>query len=222
MEVATALSDVPLSQLQPADAAQLSTLFDEALAVEELYLDRPENNYNIANHLAYQGDASGAKRSYEAALARDPTFVPAYVNLAEMQRSTDGEAASMATLRRGLDAAGDAPGLHYALGLALVRQADLPGALVELEQAWRHGEGEGAFAYAYALALDESGERNRAVAVLETSREFHPNDRQVLYALVYYLSLAGDTEKALRHARHLAELEPEDPTVAELLRRLGG
>jgi Flp pilus assembly protein TadD len=59
-------------------------------------------------------------------------------------------------------------------------------------------------------------------AVLETSREFHPNDRKVLYALVYYLNLAGDTEKALRHARHFAELEPENPTVAELLRRLGG
>jgi predicted CXXCH cytochrome family protein len=222
IEVASALSDVPLSEVPPEQAERLSALFEEMVAVESLFLDRPEDNYNIANHAAYQGDAAGAERGYEAALARDPTFVPAYVNLAELQRSTAGEAASIATLRRGLEAVPDAPGLRYALGLALYRQGDLPGALAELETAWRQGDGEGHYAYAYALALDESGEGRQAITILEASRQAHPNDRDILYALIYYLSEAGETEKALQHAHHLAALEPEDPTIAELLRRLGG
>ena len=219
LEVASALSEVPLTQLPPAGQPALAELFAEMLAVERLFLDRPESHYNIANHLAQQGDALGAERAYRQALARDPSFVPAYVNLAELQRASGGESLGIATLRRGLAAVPAAPALHYALGLALYRQGDKAGALAELAEA---RAGDVGYAYAYALALEEGGERGQAIAVLEASLATRPNDREVLYALVYLYSTNGEVEAARRHARHLAALEPEDPAIAELLRRMGG
>jgi len=222
LEVAQSLSSVPLDQLPPAEAAALAALFDEMLASERLFLDRPESHYNIGNHLANQGDFFAAERAYRAALQRDPQFVPAYVNLAELQRASGGESLGIATLRRGLAAVPDAPALHYALGLALHRQGEAGAALAELAEAARLGPEDPSYAYALALAERQSGARSEAVATLQAALARHPNDRAMLYALVTFLAEDGEVADALVHARHLAALEPESPEIAALLRQLGG
>jgi tetratricopeptide (TPR) repeat protein len=222
LEVASALSEVPLREMPPAEAAALARLFEEMLAAERLFLDRPESHYNIANHLAQQGDFLGAERNYRAALARDETFVPAYVNLAELQRAAGSETLAMATLRRGLAAVPDGAALHYALGLALYRQDDKAAALVALAEAARLAPDDATYGYGHALALREAGEGEAAIAALRRVLLSHPNDRTTLYALVAFLAEDGGVVEALAHARHLAALEPEDPAIADLLRRLGG
>ena len=222
LEVARVLSQVPLVQLPAAEATALGTLFDEMLAAERLFLDRPESHYNIGNHLANQGDAIGAERAFRAALARDPTFVPAYANLAELQRQSGSESSGIATLSRGLAAVPDAPALHYALGLALHRQGDATGALAELAEAARLGSADATYAYAYALAQRAAGHPVEAVDTLNAALALHPNDRAVLYALIAYEMQDGALDQAAAHARHLAALEPENAEIAELLRKLGG
>lgn len=222
LEVANVLSQVPVGQLPAREAAALATLFEEMLAVERLYLDRPESHYNIGNHLANQGDAIGAERAYRAALARDPTFVPAYANLAELQRASGSESLAIATLRRGLEAVPDAAALHYGLGLALHRQGDAAGALAELAAAAKLGADDPNYAYGFALAQRDGGQREAAVETLESALALHPNDRALLYALVAFLAEDGKLDRARVHARRLAALEPENAEIAQLLRNLGG
>jgi len=222
LEVAQALGDVPLAQLPPAEAEALGRLFDEMLAAERLFLDRPESHYNIANHLASQGDFLGAERAFRTAIARDPHFVPAWVNLSELQRASGSDSLGLATLRRGLAVVPDSAPLHYALGLALYRQGDPAAALDALAEAARLEPGTARYPYALALAQRQAGERAAAVATLAAALSLSPNDRSLLFALVSYLDEDGDRRAALEHARHLAALEPANPEVAALVRRLGG
>ena len=71
--------------------------------------------------------------SRRPALRLDPLFVPAYVNLAELARTSKGESEAEGVLRDGLAQVPDAAALHHSLGLALVRQERAPG---------RDGEGQ--------------------------------------------------------------------------------
>ncbi len=223
LEVAQALSQVRPSSLPSEEAAALEGLFEEWLASESAYLDRPESHANIAGHLANQGDLAAAEQAFRAGLVRDPAYIPAWIGLSELQRAgAGGDAAAMATLRQGLEAAPQSPDLLYALGLALYRSGDAAGTREALEAAWRLA-GEGAdFAYGYALALDGGGDRAGAIAVLRAGVNAAPNDRDILYGLATLLAGAGDRVEARAYARRLAELEPENPDIANLLLQLGG
>jgi len=78
------------------------------------------------------------------------------------------------------------------------------------------------YAYVYAIALNSGGERDAASRVLEASHARHPADRETLTALVSLAREAGDPTAALRYARPLAQLAPDDPGVAKLLQELEG
>ncbi len=63
-----------------------------------------------------------AVAQYEAATKYAPWFLPAYVNLAELQRQGGNEVVAEQTLRRALAEAPRDAGVLYALGLSVYRQ----------------------------------------------------------------------------------------------------
>ena len=95
---------------------------------------------------------------YRKAIALDPTFVPAYANLADLYRARGADGEAVAVLREGLARNPRAAVLHHALGLALVRQKQTAESLKALRAAADARAGQARrFAYVYAVALERRG-----------------------------------------------------------------
>ena len=127
------------------------------------------------------------------AIRLDPTFVPAYVNLADLYRVRNQNEDSERILREGLKAAPQNASIHYALGLALTRLKRTDDALAELRQALALEPASARFAYVYGVALHSAGQTAAAVATLEKGLATHPYDSEIRTALA---SFKGPTNAA--------------------------
>ncbi len=199
--------------LAPDAAAKQARAIAELEAVFARNADRADGLTNQGNLAVARNDAAAAERLFEQAIRRDPHFVPAYVNLADLYRATGREPQAESTLRAGLAVVPQAPALHETLGLALVRQGRKNEALQEFTAAVNAAPEESRLAYVYALSLDDAGRRAEAIAVLETA-DARRSDRDILLALAAYARDAGDTAAMARHLQSLAAINPHDPAVA--------
>lgn len=179
LEAADALAGVPVRGLDPAAKAALNDASDEYLASERFNADRPESLVNIGTVLGMRGELEGARQAFEAARRRDPGFLPAYINLADIYRASGRERQAEETLRSALAHAGSSGSVHYALALSLVRQKQLAQALPLLREAAAREPGNPRFAYVYAIALHDTGDRTMAVEVLDEALVAHPDDPEL-------------------------------------------
>ena len=163
---------------------------------------------------------SAAEQAFRTALRIDPSFVPAYVNLADVFRLAGRDPEGEAVLREGLELAPEAAALHHALGLLLVRLQRTGEALGELERAATLAPDEIVYAYVYGVALNSVGSGSRALEVLVEAHRRAPADRSVLQALATIHRDRGNPTEALLYARKLLELMPEDAGIAQLVRQL--
>src|SRR5262249_22073165 len=159
-----------------------------------------------------------ARAALAAAIRMQPSYAPAYVNLADLDRRAGKEGDAEATLRAGVKAAPEVAELHESLGLSLVRQKRLPEALLELQKAAQQQPDSPHDACVYGVALHDSGEPARAIEVLASAQRRDPESRDVLVALVEYTMEARDREAALGWARKLAAVS-DDPGVRQLVAR---
>jgi len=125
-------------------------------------------------------------------------------------------------LRQGLAVLPHNADLHHALGLLLTRKGERAAALKEFVEAASLAPDNARYAYVEAIALHSAGKRDAALAVLRSVNKRHPNDLEVLSALISISREAGDLPAALRYARIAAELLPGDPNVKQLLSELEG
>jgi predicted Zn-dependent protease len=123
-------------------------------------------------------------------------------------------------LKDALSSSPDEPSLTEALGLLMVRQKRGAQALELLEDAARGAPNNARYAYVYAIALNDAGKTRDAIETLEVSIKAHPYDRDSLAALVNFLDQSGDLVKSLSYANRLDELEPNDPAIREMLKKL--
>lgn len=221
MDAARALAGEAEARLAAGDRDRFVRALDEFVAAQQFSAERPESQLVLGGLSAARGQTSRAIEHFRAALALDPTFVPAALNLADAQRSLGSESEAEATLRAALKRAPESAPARHALGLALVRQRRTAEALAELGTAARLAPDDARFAYVYGVALFDTGERAGAIRTLGAALERHPNDRDILFALASYERAGGDPSRAREHARHLRELEPDNPSVARLAAELG-
>jgi len=201
----------------PGDRARLERPLDEYRATQMENADRPEARLNLGVLAMASGDIERARSEYETALRLGPWFVPAYVNLADLDREVERDHQAERVLRTGLARAGEHAELRYALGLALVRQGRSAEAIVELARAAELAPDVPRFAYVYGIALHSAGEEERALAVLEAAHRRHPGDRSLLTGLVTIERDAGNLEAALAYAEALVALNPGHPEARQLL-----
>lgn len=216
VDAAHALAGPGEAGLRGADRAAFDRAIEEFVAVQTYSADRPEGRTSLANLYALRGEAERAITEYRKATELDPTFIQAYANLADLYRARGSESESEAALRAGLARNPTAAALHYALGLALTRQKRTAEAVKELSEAARLDPAHTRYAYVFAVAQNDSGHPREALQTLEGARKRSPYDRDVLLALVTYTAAAGDRETALRYARQLQELDPENSEYARL------
>jgi tetratricopeptide (TPR) repeat protein len=180
-------------------AAALAEYRASQLATAEL----PESHLNIGLIEVAVNDPKAAEQAYRTALRLDPRFGPAYANLADLYRALGRDADGEVVLRDGLAAVPDDASLHHALGLLQIRKKDTAGALSSLARAAQLAPGNARYAYVEALAVQSAGDTTRALAILEAALARHPNDRDILTALVLYNQQSGNAEAAGEYARRL-------------------
>jgi Tfp pilus assembly protein PilF len=168
------------------------------------------------------GHATAAEQAYQTAIERQPSYVPARVNLADLYREQGRDAEAEQVLRDALALAPYSAEAHEALGLTLVRQKRLAEALNELAHAAQLAPEVARYAYVHAIALREAGKLTAAINVLEKAQQRHPSERALLSALSEFNQLAGNRQEAIRWARALVALSPDDPNAAQLLEQLRG
>ena len=222
LEVGRALVDAPLDQATPAQRAAVAHLLEESLAILRLDEDRPEGRANLATFLMGQGKIAEAEDELRAGLRLDPRASELSANLADLYRRTQRDAQATQVLEGALALDPQNAALHHALGLALVRQKNYPQALEQLAQATQLAPDDARFAYVYGVALKSLGQKDQSVAVLQAALERHPYNAELLNAMLGEALGKGDVANAAPLAQRLAKVNPDDPRIAQLAKKLSG
>jgi predicted CXXCH cytochrome family protein len=217
---ARVLADVSDDQLSPDQRRSREKATNEYVESLQQDSDWPAANASLGNLRMRQGHPEEAIAAYERALALDPRFVGAYVNLADAYRQQKRENDGEKVLRRGLALLPRAPDLHHALGLLLVRRGDKGAAIKELAVAAKLAPDNARYGYVYAVGLHSAGRRGEALSVLRAAEARHPYDLEILGTLVSMIREAGTPRDALPYARKIAEVLPDDPGVQRLVAEL--
>jgi predicted CXXCH cytochrome family protein len=220
IEAARALAGAAPDSLSTEQRSALAAATVELVAAETTAADRPETHLNLGLLALREDHPDQADADYRTALRLDPRFVPAMVNLADLDRARGLDDQGTALLRQAVALEADNADAHHALGLLLVRQHQYPEARAELRRATELAPANPRYAYVYAIAMSSGGDTDKALAVLRRAHEAAPLDRDVLLGLVSLSRDQGDVAAALRYATELARLYPNDVQLALLIREL--
>lgn len=222
IEAARALAPVPLAAIPEASRAAFARAWEELLASERVAAERPEAHVNIAGLLAARGDVAGAEAAFRDALARDPVFLSALVNMADFEARRGRNDAALALLARATEAHPDSAEAQFAWALAQVRAGRGDAALAPLGRAVALAPDQPRYAYARALALNGLGRGAEARAALRETLARTPRHRDSLIALATMERDAGNAAEAERLAAAAVALDPQDRDAAALLAQLRG
>lgn len=212
-EAASLVMDVdPATLGAQAEAMRKATA--EFADIQRGLADRPEGHLNLARLLVAQEKSAEAERELRTGLRIDPLHVQCIVNLADLVRSTKGEAEAEGVLRDGLGRVPDAAPLHHALALSLVRQKRTSEGLSALARAAELAPEDTTIGYVHAVALYDLGSKDAARAELERVLARDPGARDVRLLLVEYLRMDGHADEAQRRLAELAAINPHDPALA--------
>jgi predicted CXXCH cytochrome family protein len=204
LEAVMPLAQTPASFFSGDERQRLMRGVDEYRRAQEFNGDRAEAHINLGALEQALGNFDEGRREFALAIARQPQFVPGYLNLAELERAAGNMSASEEALRKGLSVVPSEASLHHALGLALVRQHRAADALVELARASQLAPEDPRYVYVYAVALHDTGKPEDARRALEHAAARMPGNAEILSALASYARERGDTT---REAQWRAKLE---------------
>ncbi len=220
VEAARALAGVDPKTLAPAQQMSLAGATMELIASELVDAERPEAHLNLGLLDVRRREPAAAEAEYRTALRLDPGFIPAMVNLADLDRMRGQDQQGIDLLHTALTLEPGNADVHHALGLLLVRQHDYTGALAELRRANQLAPDNARYAYVYAIALNSTGAVKESVELLEQTHRQHPTDAEVLVALLSIARDRGDFPAALQYAKELAVISPDDPQLRALIHAL--
>ena len=217
IRAAELLASVPASSRPASDGDAFERAAAEFVASQKFNADRPDARTSLGNFYVRKGNTTGAEAEYRAAIRLDPTFSAAAVNLSDLYRQLGRDGDGERVLRDALSRSEQNAALHHALGLALVREKKPDAALAELGRAAALEPAQARYSYVYAVGLNSMGRRDDALAVLKSTLQQHPNDRDTLLAVIIFSREGNDLAAALEYAERLARLVPEDRGISNLI-----
>jgi Flp pilus assembly protein TadD len=217
IEAARALAGTDLLALTPEQQTAFVKATTELFAAETVDTDRPEAHLNLGLLEMRRRELSMADSEYRMALRLDPAFIPAMVNLADLDRARGMDQQGADLLRKAMAIEPNNADVLHSRGLFLVRQHDYAGALDMLRKANELAPDNARYAYVYAVALNSTGAAADALALLEQTHQQHPTDRDVLTALVSVEQDQRNFARALGYARDLVTLNPGDARLRSLV-----
>jgi tetratricopeptide (TPR) repeat protein len=206
MEAARVLAAIPAGELSAPQQATLDKALQEYVTAQMVNAERPEAQTNLGNLYAAQGREEPAIAAYTTAIELVPAYVPAYVNLADLYRARGEESAAEGLLRQAIRVVPGSAVLHYTLGLSLVRQQRTEEGLEELRLATTLSPDDARYIYVYAVALNSTGQPEKAIMILQGAHNRHPNNRDILSALVAFNRDMGNGAAAETYTKKLNAL----------------
>ena len=201
---ATALTaEVPAETLGESQLAQLAAGIREFEAMQLGNSDQVSAWLNLGNLHVSIGDLATARADLRTAIQMDPAFVPAYVNLADLESRGGDDAAAIALLQSAPPGIARAAATQHALGLAFARAGQYEEAVKALGAAARSEPGNARYDYVYAVALHDTGRAQEATRILEKALREHPRDPSIVGALIAYAEEAGRTADAVEYRKLL-------------------
>jgi predicted CXXCH cytochrome family protein len=166
IEAARALAASNLLALTAEQQTAFVKATAELVASEMVDADRPEAHLNLGLLDLRRRELPEAEGEYRTALRLDPNFVPALVNLADLDRARGEDEDGAKLLEKAMTIEPDNADVPYALGLYMVRKRDYPVALDLLRRAHELMLDNVRYAYVYAVALNSTGAHADAMALL--------------------------------------------------------
>jgi predicted CXXCH cytochrome family protein len=214
------LGDAPSARLSENDRRLFEQATEEFVAAQTFNADRPEARSTLGAFYARRGRNGEAEAEYKAALRLSPEFTGASINLADLYRQTGREDDGEKVLRNAINVVPADGGLHHALGLSLVRLKRLDDALAELRRAAELDHNNARYAYIYGVALHSTGRQQEAITYLKDSLTRHPENHDIIIAIVSFSREAGDAATALQYAEQAYKVAPDDPTLRGIIDEL--
>jgi putative PEP-CTERM system TPR-repeat lipoprotein len=205
-----------------ADVQAIQTLvknkqFDRALkAVKALEKQKPENSDLIVLEgtiHAAKGDSANARKSYERALALQPTSNAARANLAQLdlkeKQPRDAVQQYQAILAK------DGGNLQAMLGLAAVAAANGQDAeyVAWLEKASKAQPSAAEPRVLLANYYLQKNDARKALTTAQSAQSINPSDPRTLEALATAQLAVGEAKSAVSTLGDLARLQPNDPAI---------
>jgi predicted CXXCH cytochrome family protein len=215
LEALGALLDIPATQFNSSQRQALDEAIKEYRQIQLANADRADAQTNLGMLEARLGNVTASEAAYKTAIRKQPSFVPARVNLADLYRAQGRDAEAEQMLREAITYAPYSAEAHEALGLTLVRQKRLPEAVNELAHAAQLAPEVARYAYVHAIALREAGKLPAAISVLEKAHQRHPSERALLSALAEFNEQAGNQPAAERWTQKLDSSSPHPNPLPE-------
>ncbi len=205
----------------PSKTATGVELVNEYRASLELAADTPSGQTALGLLELNLGQSRQAFAAYQQALAIEPDYVPALLNLADLHRASNEEAQAAALLQRAVSFAPEAGAANFSYGLSLIRQKRLAEALGYLETASHGPDSQPRYAYVYAVALDAGARTATALQVLRAASVRWPAQYDLLTLEVLYLEKTQRFDELATPLAELVKLAPASPAVRAWVRKYG-
>jgi predicted CXXCH cytochrome family protein len=217
---ANALAELPESQVPDSLVAARVRATEEYVAAQRYSADRPEAHVNLGTFFARQQRFDEAQAEFRAALALEPSFVPAYVNSADAFRANGRDDESLRVLEEARTKAKPNADVEFALGLTQARLKNRGATIAALERAVKLGPDVPRYAYTLAIALHSFERTPEALRVLARAAQKWPANRNVLLARATMLRDSGDRAGAAAAAEDLLRAFPGDEDALALREEL--
>ncbi|MCZ6854673.1 MAG: tetratricopeptide repeat protein, partial [Gammaproteobacteria bacterium] len=194
----------------------LRSLLADYLEVLAFNGDRPEAHTSAASAHAALGNFADAESAFKAAIAIEPDWVPAMVNLADLYRANGRDVQGHDLLERAVASSPEDAGVHYALALWLVRNDETDQALARFAQAHELALDQPGYTYALALALNGSGQTIQALELLEEAHSQWPQNTDFLFALATMIRDLGRFTEAVKYVEKLRQIAPGNANYQNL------
>ncbi len=199
IEAARALLGVP-------DISFTSPAFIELMQADTIASWRGEGRANLALHHVAKRDWAQAEIEYRKAIAQDPSFAPALINLAELLRQSGRENEAHALLKNAALRSNADASVYHSLGLAQVRAGQKKLAVQSLEKAAKAAPEVARYTYVYLVALNSTGQADAAYKGVKKALRRHRYDRDILQFALGLARKRGDKVYADRLASSLRAL----------------
>ncbi|MFT7620639.1 MAG: tetratricopeptide (TPR) repeat protein, partial [Planctomycetota bacterium] len=208
MEAARSLANIARTDF-PSD---LIDAYDQALgefiAAQKANADRDFGQYNLGLLYSRLGRSPEARMAYREALFLNPSYLRAWVNLADAFREEGNEDGVMATLAEAEKTIGPQGVLQHALGLSLVRQKKSSEAIKAFETAAQlepQNPNRCSTLVAAFLSIDD---KESAYAAYDKFLAKNPKHPGILQGAIQIHMEHGNKKRALPYAKRLLELFP--------------
>ena len=217
IQAAYLLSEIATDNMTAFDRAVLDKTLTEYRDVQLFNADQPAALVNLGVLYTRQEKFKEAEKAYSNAISKEPSFVYAYVNLADLYRQMGDDPAGEQVLREGLKSNPKSAELYHTYGLLLTRQKKREEAVEAFERAVDLQPDNIQMRYYLGLAILQTGEYQKALKILDEAHRLAPADTEILYALATINRDHKNYPAALRYVQRLRELDPANGMYQQLL-----